>query len=162
MAFVREYPIDNNGAQAAIRAGYSAKTARIIASRLLTKVHIQDLITKSRSEVAKKCAVTVEGITNELKSLAFSNMRNYVDFGPVGVTLKEMSDMTDEQTAAISEVSHNFNEEGAGSVKFKLYDKRAALVDLGKHLGMFGKDGEPPGEKLQFIGIKIILGGEKK
>jgi hypothetical protein len=29
-------------------------------------------------------------------------------------------------------------------VKFKLLDKRAALVDIGKHLGMFGGPGAPP------------------
>lgn len=40
-AFCREYVVDFNGAQAAIRAGYSERTARAIASELLTKPDIQ-------------------------------------------------------------------------------------------------------------------------
>lgn len=160
-AFCREYVIDNNATQAAIRAGYSAKTAQPASSRMLSNVMVIALVTTLQGELAKKCEVTVEGITNELKSLAFSNMSNYVDFGPVGVTLKEMSEMTPEQTAAIQEVSHNFNAEGGGQVKFKLADKRAALVDLGKHLGMFGKDGDPLGDRPVFVGININLGGNK-
>ena len=42
--FCEEYIIDLNGTQAAIRAGYSKKTARAIANELLTKLDIQEYI----------------------------------------------------------------------------------------------------------------------
>lgn len=48
-AFVREYIIDHNGTQAAIRAGYSEKTAQPQASRLLSNVMIAKAISKVRT-----------------------------------------------------------------------------------------------------------------
>ena len=55
--FVDEYLVDLNGTQAAIRAGYSAKTATPTAARLLTYVNIQAGLTegiqrrKARTEI---------------------------------------------------------------------------------------------------------------
>lgn len=46
-AFVREYLVDMIGAQAAIRAGYSPKTARTIAAQNLAKLHIADAISEA-------------------------------------------------------------------------------------------------------------------
>lgn len=52
--FCDEYIVDYNATQAAIRAGYSGKTARNIASNLLTKVHIQKYIAELTSEKKKE------------------------------------------------------------------------------------------------------------
>ena len=61
-AFVREYLVDRNGTQAAIRAGYSKKTANITASKLLTKANIKDAVDKGEEKHAERCAVTIETI----------------------------------------------------------------------------------------------------
>ena len=45
--FIMEYVVDLNGKQAAIRAGYSAKTAEVQASRLLSHVKVQAAIRKA-------------------------------------------------------------------------------------------------------------------
>jgi phage terminase small subunit len=65
--FVAEYLIDLNATQAAIRAGYSAKTANREGSRLLSKVDIADAIAAMRAKIAKKVEVTVESLTVELE-----------------------------------------------------------------------------------------------
>lgn len=80
--------------------------------------------------------ITQDIVLKELALIGFSDMRNYVDFGPEGVILKELYDISEKHSKAISEVLHSSSSEGT-NVKFKLYDKRAALVDIGKHLGMF-------------------------
>ena len=56
----------------------------------------------------------------------------------------DFSALTEAQTAVLSEVTVDTYSAGTGDdarevtrVKFKLHDKRAALVDLGRHLGMF-------------------------
>lgn len=65
-AFVREYLIDRNGTQAAIRAGYSEKTAGQIAEQNLKKLEIKEAIEKGEAKHAERCAVTIESLTDEL------------------------------------------------------------------------------------------------
>src|SRR5262249_28053524 len=72
------------------------------------------------------------------------NMDDYMTVGSDGDPFVDLSKLTREQAAAISEVTVEDFKDGRGEeardvrrVKFKLLDKRAALVDIGKHLGMF-------------------------
>lgn len=55
--FCEEYVKDNNGTRAAIRAGYSQKTARVIASQHLTKLNIQEYIKELKAELLEQCQV---------------------------------------------------------------------------------------------------------
>lgn len=134
--FVDQYLIDLNATQAAIRAGYSKKTAEAQASRLLTKVNIQESIRTRQLKLQEKAELTQEMVVNELKKIGFSDMKKYVTWGPGGVTLKDSSELEDEDAACISEVSESKAITG-GSIKFKLHDKVKSLELLGKHLGMF-------------------------
>ena len=64
--FVSEHLIDGNGTQAAIRAGYSAKSARQQASRLLTKTAIQTQIDQKRAELSQDMGITVARVVQGL------------------------------------------------------------------------------------------------
>lgn len=68
--FVAEYLKDQNGTKAAIRAGYSKKTANRIASHLLTKVDIKAAINEKLSKIEEESGITVEYILNGLKEVA--------------------------------------------------------------------------------------------
>lgn len=143
--FVDEYMIDMNATQAAIRAGYSEKTAAEMGYENLRKPQIANEIEARRAKLAEKAGVTVESITAELAKIGFSNMLDYVRTRPDGLAEVDLSTMTRDQAAALTEVKVerrkvvNGEEEVAidEKVTIKLADKRAALVDLGKHLGMF-------------------------
>lgn len=65
--FVDEYLIDENATQAAIRAGYSAKTAHAIGSRLLSKVEIMAAVNAGRAAIAKRNAVTQDEVIAGLR-----------------------------------------------------------------------------------------------
>lgn len=134
--FVAEYLIDLNGKQAAIRAGYSPKTAEAQASRLLSHVKVAEAVAKAKATRAQRNEITADRVLQEMARIAFSDMRRFTTWGPDGVKLRDYEDLTDEEAAAVSEVSQTITEAG-GSIKFKLHDKRAALVDLGKHIGLF-------------------------
>lgn len=134
--FVAEYLVDLNATQAAIRAGYSAKTAQEQGSRLLSNVMVAAAIKAKQVELAAKHDVTVERIIAELARIGFSDMRKLMTWGPDGVKLKSSDELSDDEALAIAEVSETTTKDG-GSLKLKVHDKRAALVDLGKHLGMF-------------------------
>ena len=64
--FVDEYLIDLNATQAAIRAGYSEKTAKEIGSENLTKPNIAKAIQEAQSRLSNKAQVTVEMVVQGL------------------------------------------------------------------------------------------------
>lgn len=155
--FAEEYLVDLNATQAALRAGYSEKTASSQGQRLLTKVDVQASISKAREEISKRTEITQDAVLKELAKIGFANMQDYMKAGPDGDPYLDFSELTREQAAALIEVTVEDFKEGRGEaardvrrVKFKLADKKGALVDIGKHLGMFkervehtGKDGGP-------------------
>lgn len=163
--FVAEYLIDLNATAAARRAGYSAKTAEQQGPRLLGNVAVAQAIGRRQAKIAEKLEVTQERVVAELAKLGFANMADYMRAGPDGDPFLDFSALTRDQAAALTEVTVDDFVDGRGEdaravrrVKFKLADKRAALVDLGKHLGMFtdkvtltGPDGGP----LQVLGGQL-------
>lgn len=141
--FIAEYLIDLNATQAAIRAGFSKNGASSTAFNLLAKPAVKDEIEQRQKALAEKYGVTVERIIAELEKIGFSNLKNYSRL--VGdARVIDMSATTDDELAALSEMTIEEFTEGRGKdarevrkVKIKLHDKKGALVDLGKHLGMF-------------------------
>jgi phage terminase small subunit len=69
-AFVREYLVDHNGTQAAIRAGYSAKTAASQAERLLRNVDIRAAVDAAQTKIAEKTETDAEWVRRRLKEEA--------------------------------------------------------------------------------------------
>ena len=142
--FVKEYLIDMNATQAAIRAGYSEKSARQIGSETLSYPYIQDAVQKAMEERAGRVDITADMVLQELRKLAFSNMENYMDLDGGRPTLN-FNDLTSEQSAAITEVTidtrHEYNDgepvAEIEKVKFKLADKGINLERIGRHLKMF-------------------------
>ncbi|MGH2342576.1 terminase small subunit [Segnochrobactraceae bacterium EtOH-i3] len=155
--FVEEFVVDLNATQAAIRAGYSAKTAADIGRQLLRKTPVARAISERQRAISERIGVTAERVVEELAKIGFANMADYMKVGEDGDPYLDFSGLTRDQAAALSEVTVEDFKDGRGEdardvrrIKFKLYDKRAALVDLGKHLGMFkekvevsGPDGGP-------------------
>tara|TARA_R110000751_G_scaffold91926_2_gene180100 strand:+ start:1746 stop:2165 length:420 start_codon:yes stop_codon:yes gene_type:complete len=68
-SFCNEYIVDLNSAQAAIRAGYSAKTARTIGSKLLTNIDIQDAIRLRMDERSESTGITADYVITGIKEL---------------------------------------------------------------------------------------------
>jgi phage terminase small subunit len=65
--FVKEYLIDLNATQAAIRAGYSMKTARSQGQRLLTKVDVQGAITEAQTQRAERVDINSDYVLTTIK-----------------------------------------------------------------------------------------------
>lgn len=130
--FVQEYLIDLNATQAAIRAGYSARTARSQGQRLLTNVDVQAALQEAMSRREKRTEITADRVLNELAKIAFSDLTDFVEFGPDGIKIKP-SDQVDG--AALSEVSEMVTM-AATTTSVKLHPKMRALELLCKHLGL--------------------------
>lgn len=134
--FVEEYLIDLNATQAAIRAGYSAKTAQEQASRLLSNVMVQGSIAKAMAERSKRTGINQDRVIQELARIAFVNPQNVIDSEDASVR----EDATEDDLACIQSVKvKTMSGEKGSSVEreVRLNDKMKALELLGKHLGMF-------------------------
>lgn len=129
--FVEEYLIDLNATQAAIRAGYSAKTAYSIGEENLNKPDIASAIEERRAALSAKAEVTQERIVAEFAKMAF--------YDPASIAGQRMSGPAD--IAALPEEVRRaivgWGWDKAGNFTLKLADKNAALTNLGRHLGMF-------------------------
>lgn len=131
--FIAEYLVDMNATQAAIRAGYSARTAKQQGSRLLTNADVVAALARKQAKIAGKLEMTAERVLAELALLGFSNMQDFASTDAAGKPEIDCSRLERDQWAAVSQIK--IDEDGA--ITLKLYDKRAALVELGKHLGLF-------------------------
>lgn len=140
--FVEEYLVDLNATQAAIRAGYSAKTAKVQGSRLLTNAAISEAIRAGREKLAQGTAVTAGRIREGLAKIAFAEVRSAFDKDgkplplhamPPDISLAINSIETDELLDGQGE-----NRRSIGVTrKLKVSDRLRALELLGKDLGMF-------------------------
>ena len=142
--FVEEYLVDLNATQAAVRAGYSEKTAKSQGQRLLTNADIQEAVAEARQARSDRTQVTQDMVLKELAKIGFSDLRN-VFTGVGGIV--DVQDWDDEIAGAISSVEvvrrqsgeydENNNPIPEYVHKLKVWDKNSALEKLGKHLGMF-------------------------
>lgn len=141
--FVAEFPKDLNATQAAIRAGYSKKTARQQGSRLLSKVDIQTAIRSKLDRHLGEVDVTVENVVRELARIGFANMLDYITVGENGEAFVDLSSLNRAQAAAIGEYIVEDFVDGRGEdardvrkVRLKLAPKHPALETLAKYLGI--------------------------
>ncbi len=141
--FIQEYLIDLNATQAAIRAGYSKKTAQEQSSRLLLNVIIANAISEAQAERGQRTGITQDRVIQELAHAAFLDIKDlFEDDG----SLKLVRDMPETVRRAISglEVTEIFDRADGDQKtaigllkKVKLVDKSGNLELIGKHLGMF-------------------------
>ena len=137
-AFVEEHAIDLNATQAAIRAGYSKRTAKEQATRLLSNVHVAAAIAEGRAARSERVGITADRVLQELARVAFLDVRKLLhDDG----SMKPISELDDDTRAAIAglELSEIRDEDGKpiGVLKkIKIADKLVALDKLARNFGL--------------------------
>ena len=88
------------------------------------------------AERSERTEITQDQVLKELALIGFANAGDYFDWGPDGVSLLDKGDLTEAQRSVVAEVSQTVTP-GGGTIRLKLHDKQAALVNLGRHLGLF-------------------------
>jgi len=133
--FCKEYLIDMNGTQAAIRAGYARGGAATQASLLLKQEKIQARISQLNKERMKRLNINADSVIKEIALIAFSNIGNVASWTESNVTFKPSSRLTSEQTAGIQSIEEKIGKYG-NALKVKMYDKPNALVMLCRYLNI--------------------------
>lgn len=151
--FCEEYLVDLNATQAAIRAGYSKKTADRIANQNLRKLDVQNYLHLLMDKRSKRTEITADRVLQELAAIAFSDRTELAQVGEYGeVTFTPTEHLKDEVKKTIAGI-----ENGKYGTKVTTYDKVKALELLGKHLGLFtaGADNSVALDKLDEVLSKI-------
>lgn len=146
--FVEEYLIDLNATQAAIRAGYSPKTANEQGAQNLVKLSIP--IAQAMAERSRRTGISQDRVIHELARIAFVNASDVID--PEDASVLASAARDDLACIQAVKVKQSSGEKGDMTEReVKLADKLKALELLGKHLGMFDQKGTAPagsGEEL--------------
>lgn len=150
-AFVREYLVDLNGTQAAIRAGYAPKSAGQTADDLLRIPQVAAEVAEAMAKRAVRTEITQDRVIKEVARIAFLDIRKLFD---ANGAMKPIHDIDDETAAALASIEClEVGEEGVAVgvlKKLKLTDKKGALELLMRHMGMLndklkvGGDAENP------------------
>lgn len=158
-AFVAEYLVDLNATQAAIRAGYSPKSAESQGARLLSNAKVREAVDAAKTKRANRVEVTQDEVLRELLRIARTDIGDAFDDKG---RFREFKDMPVDLRRAISSVEtlEEFTGSGADRVqsgqtrKVKFWDKVKALELLGKHLKLWTEKLEhagPDGGPLQVV-----------
>lgn len=167
--FVQEYLVDLNAAKAYRRAGFKGNdnVCAVEGHRLLSIPNVAAAVRAGMEKRAVRTEITQDRVLAELAKIGFADMRKLLrwtgnlpkmdvsvaeETGEVEISvanfvqLFDSDDLDDDIAACIAEISQTRE----GVLKVKLHDKQAALVSIGRHLGMFkdrvehtGKDGGP-------------------
>ncbi|HEY8383447.1 MAG TPA: terminase small subunit [Microvirga sp.] len=138
--FVDEYLVDLNGTQAALRAGYSTRTAASIAHENLTKPEVQTAIVEAQTARAQRVQVTADRVIEEIARIAFADIRNVLDWDEAGVRLKPSILLGEGAAACIAAISQTAD----GRLQVRLHDKLSALEKLIRYLALDTKAGPAP------------------
>ena len=124
-----EYLVDLNATQAAVRAGYSQKTANRIASHLLTKVDIRDAVVRGATRKLAKADVKADHVLAQIRDIAFGDVRTLFERDG---TLKPLHELSDDAAALIA----SFEVDGSSTKKVRIMDRLRALELLAKNFGL--------------------------
>lgn len=139
--FCREYIIDLNATQAAIRAGYSKKTAASIGEEHLRKPEIAHYVNKLKAEREQRLEVSADDVLRQILYLAKADPRQVLHEDG---TFRPISEWPDEVAACVAAIEFE-DRSGAGKdakrvreiKKIKWWDKTKALEMLARHKALF-------------------------
>jgi phage terminase small subunit len=148
--FIEEYLVDLNATQAAVRAGYSKRTAKVMGCENLSKPNIQNAIHAAMNERSKRTGITVDRVLEEIAKIGFADIR---EIFTAGDNFRSIADLPDDIAAAVQSIEvvvrppglagDDGFKEGELVYKIRLSDKLKGLELLGKHLGMFNSKTAP-------------------
>lgn len=147
--FVQEYLVDCNATQAAVRAGYSPRTAYSAGGRLLKTPAVRSALQEAQAQLCRRTGITQDRVLQETARLAFFDARRLFD--SQGRPLK-VSQLDDDCAAALIGLELRSGPGPGGGVRrYRLADKLKALELLGRRVGAFEPQAQDSGLLPQLI-----------
>ena len=154
--FVKEFVVDFNLTQAAIRAGYSPKSASAQGSRLLDKPAVQRGIAEEVKKLTEKAALTAEKVLAELALIAFEDMATFLTWDTEGVHIRALEGLPPGMSRCVESISQVATREGM-TIRLKLHNKVDALDKLARYFKLFKDEITMPGLEKSLDGLLVWL-----
>jgi phage terminase small subunit len=136
--FCQEYVARFNGTQAAIKAGFSPKTADQQASRLLTKVKIKERVEELKVKREKRLEVTADKVIKEIARIAFFDTAKLYDENGNLLDIQDLDEDSAHAIAGIEFTSYGKDDNLKQVTKYRVNDKARMLELLTKHVSLDG------------------------
>ena len=145
----------------------SDPTIRRKAQEVATLEHVEAKITEFQAQAQQRNEVTIDRVIQEFVQIAYHDIGEFTTFTDDGQMEVDWEGLMRSKTSrAIKSLTQEVRIEGKGesatkvtTTKVTYHNKNNALRDLGRHLGLFPKDGVPlPAERFQII---LNLGNDK-
>ena len=150
--FVKEYMVDLNATQAAIRSGYSVKTAKEIGHENLTKLHIAHAIEIERAKRIERTEVNADWVVQKLKLIADSQVTNVAKWGTDRLAFTDSDKLEPAEAAAIRGVKM-----GKFGLELQMIDPTPAIRMLGEHTRAF-----QPEQHNQLVQVNIVVDDKRE
>lgn len=134
--FCREYIKDLNGTQAAIRAGYSPRTADRMAYELLKKPEIQAFVLQSKAERVEEVKVDANYVLKRLIEIDEMDVADILDDGGDFLPIRKWPKVWRTTLSGLDIAIINSGDTETILKKIKWPDKVKNLELLGKHIGV--------------------------
>lgn len=137
--FCQEYIKDLNATQAAIRAGYSKKTAEVIGSENLIKPKVKERIQELKDKRVQRTKIDADYMTKTLQSWLEVDVTQLLS-----LTVEQIKSLPLEVRKMVqaAKPTNIKTEDGQVLYDIKFVSKEKAAEMLSKHIGYFEKDNE--------------------
>ncbi len=151
---MREYLLSRNQLDAFIKAGYSAKSARANASRMMDKENVRNAIAREDAKTRHRQTKTLDDLVAQYTHLGFTGMSRFLRIDADGQPQIDLSGCSPADLDLLSEVTVETFVEGKGAaarevrrIKIRPYDRYKALAQLALHLGLGEELADPSKDK---------------
>jgi phage terminase small subunit len=143
--FVEEYPVDLNGTQAAIRAGYSPKTAQQISEENLRKPVIREALGLVIAQMSEQSGIDRAWAINKHKSVAEFQLSDIGTFDGKIMKFKPETEWPDRARVAVRNIKQTvvtrYTKDGdpieTSTIELKIEPLFPAIEALSRHLNLF-------------------------
>jgi phage terminase small subunit len=140
LLFVEHYLKLNNATQAAIAAGYSAKTAKQIGSKLLTNVDITSRISERVETKLASVQMDADEVLDRMAAIARGNIGMLLNRSSADAAIDLSA--PDAPLHLVKRIKTKRSDKFGDEIEVEMYDAQSALVTIGKHWRLWDRAGE--------------------
>lgn len=149
--FINELMVDpSKPGEAYARAGGKDRQPPHGARQMMLIPQVREEVERRMRAHALKCEAKAVDIERELMIIGFSDIRDFIDWGPDGISIKDPADLpAPEMARCVQKIVQTERPDGSKRIEISLHSKVQALIRLGVYAGMWTPGRETHPDQIQ-------------